>query len=114
MMNYVLMAYRDEKRWEAMSAGERAAFEKACQASEQDLLQSLHLIDSKVLKNDPALTVRIVNGQVSMTESPVAGSEKQLIQLLFVQASDLNAAIQIALKMPHVRGGMIEARSIQE
>ncbi len=114
MMNYVLLAYRDEKRWEAMSASERAAFEEACQASEQDLIHSLHLIDVKGLQNNTALTVRIVNGKVSLTDSPIVGSQEQLIQLLFMQARDLNAAIQIASKMPQARGGPIEVRPIVE
>ncbi len=112
MMNYVLLAYRDEKRWEAMSASERAAFEEACRASEQDLIHSFHLIDVKGLQNNTALTVRIVNGKVSLTDGPVAGSQEQLIQLLFIQARDLNAAIQIASKMPQARGGPIEVRPI--
>jgi hypothetical protein len=112
MMEYVLLAYRDEKRWEAMSANERAAFEEACQASEQDLIHSLHLVDIKSLQNNTALTVRIVNGQVSLADGPVPGSQEQLIQLLFIRARDLNAAIQIASKMPQARAGPIEVRPV--
>jgi hypothetical protein len=112
MNKYVLLVYRDEERWEAMSASERAAFEEACQASEQDLIQSLHLIDVKSLQNDTALTVKFVKGKVFLTDGPVAGSQIQLIQLLFIQASDLNAAIQIASKMPQARAGLIEVRLI--
>jgi hypothetical protein len=114
MMKYLLLAYRDEKRWEAMSASEHAAFEEACQASEQDLIHSLHLIDVKGLQNNTALTVRIVNGKVSLSDGPVAGSREQLIKLLFIQARDLNAAIQIASKMPQARAGPIEVRPIVE
>jgi hypothetical protein len=114
MMKYVLLAYRDEKRWQAMSASERAAFEEACQASEQDLIHSLHLIDVKDLQNNTALTVRIVNGKVSLSDGPVAGSQEQLIKLLFIQARDLNAAIQIASKMPQAQAGPIEVRPIAE
>lgn len=114
MMKYVLLAYQDEKWWGAMSASERAAFEEACQASEQDLIHSLHLIEVKGLQKDTALTVRILNGKVSLTNSPVMGSQEQLIQLLFIQARDLNTAIQIASKMPHARAGPIEVRPIVE
>jgi hypothetical protein len=114
MMKYVLLAYRDEKRWEAMSASERAAFEQACQASEQDLIHNLHLMDVKSLQNNTALTVRILNGKVSLTDGPVAGNQEQLIQLLFIQARDLNAAIQIASQMPQARAGPIEVRLVVE
>jgi hypothetical protein len=114
MMKYILLAYRDEKWWEAMSAGERAAFEEACQASERDLSLSLHLIDVKGLQNDNALTVRVLNGQVSLNGGPVAGGQEQLVQLLFIQARDLNAAIQIASRMPQARAGSVELRPIME
>lgn len=114
MMEYVLLAYRDEKRWQAMSAGERVAFEEACQASEQDLIHSHHLTDVKGLQNNTALTLRIVNGKVSLSDGPVAGGQERLIQLLFIQARDLNAAIQIASKMPQARAGPIEVRPVEE
>lgn len=114
MMKYVLFAYRDEEQWEYMSATERAAFEEACRASEQDLSRSLHLIDIKHLPNNTALTVRIVAGKMSLADVPVQGIQEQLIQLLFIQATDLNVAIQIASKLPHAQGGPIEVRPIVE
>ena len=113
-MTYILLAYRDVKRWESMSASERAAFEEACQASEQDLIRSLHLIGIQPLQNNTALTVRIVDGNPSITDSPVLGGQEQLIELLFIQARDFNAAIQIASQMPQVRAGSIEVRPIVE
>jgi hypothetical protein len=114
MMKYVLLAYRDEKRWASMSASERAAFEQACQASEQDLVGNLHLIDVQALQDNSALTLRIVDGNLSLTEGPMLAGQEQLVQLLFVQARDLNAAIQIASQMPHARAGAIEVRPIVE
>ena len=113
-MNYVLLAFRDEKRWETMSASDRIAFEQACRASEEDLRHGLHLIDVKDLQNNTALTVRMVDGQLSLTDGPVGGSQEQLIQLLFILAKDLNAAIHIASKMPQARYGPIEVRPILE
>ena len=112
MMKYVLLAYRNETRWEAMSASERATFEAACRASEQDLIRSLHLIDVQRPQSNTALTVRIVDGIPSLSDGPVSGGQQQLIQLLFIQTRDLNAAIQIALQMPHARAGAIEVRPI--
>jgi hypothetical protein len=97
-----------------MSASERAAFEEACRASEQDLIHSLHLIDVKAMQNNTALTVRIVNGKLSLTDGPVAGSQEQLIQLFFIQARDLNAALQIASNMPQARAGPIQVRPVME
>jgi hypothetical protein len=114
IMNYVLLAYRDEERWRSMSDGERTAFEEACQASEQDLTCSLHLIVVRDLQTYGALTLRMMDGRLSLTAGPTAGSQGQLIQLLFIQARDLNTAIQIAAKMPQAQAGAIEVRPLAE
>ena len=113
-MKYVLLAYRDEERWKSMSDGERTAFEEACRANEQELIRSLHLIQVQDLQNNSALTVRVVDGRLSLTDGPAAGSQGQLIQLLFIQARDLNTALQIASKMPQAQAGSIEVRPLVE
>lgn len=114
MMKYVLLAYRDEKRWESMSASERVDFEAACQASERELTRSLHLTEVQALQDSTALTIRFVDGNPSLSDSPVHAGSELLIQLLFIQARDLNAAIQIALQMPQAQAGPIEVRPIVE
>ena len=113
-MKYVLLAYRDEERWKSMSDGERTAFEEARQASEQDLNRSLHLIDVRDLQNDGTLTVRVVDGRLSVVDDLAAGSQRQLVQLLVIQARDLNTAIQIASKLPQAQAGVIEVRPLAE
>ena len=112
-MKYVFLAYRDEKQWEAMSSRERDALENACQANEQDLRQSSHLCAVKGLQSShTAITVQIVNGQVSLTDGPFAERQGQLIRLFFIKARDLNEAIQVASKMPQARAGPIEVRPV--
>ena len=113
-MKYVLLAYRDQERWKSMSDGERTAFEQACHASEQDLIRSLHLLDVRDLQTSSVLTLRVVDGRLSLTDGPAAGSQAQLIQLLFIQARDLNTAIQIASKLPQARAGAIEVIPLVE
>jgi hypothetical protein len=112
-MKYVFLAYRDEKQWEAMSAAEREALENACLVHEQDLRQSGRLVAVEGLQSSStALTVRIVHGQVSLTEGPVAGTPGQLIRIFFIRARDLNEAILVASKMPQARMGPIEVRPV--
>jgi hypothetical protein len=113
-MKYVLLVYRDERQWKVMSASERNDFEESCRASEQDLRQSHHLVDVEALQSDTTLTVRVLNGKLSLTDGPVAKTKEQLVQLLFVKAKDLNHAIQVASKMPQARGGPIEVRPVVE
>lgn len=114
-MKYVFLAYGDEKQGEAMSTRERDALENACQANEQDLRQSGHLFAIESLQSSStAITVRIVNGLVSLTDGPFAEMKGQLIRLFFINARDLNEAIQVASKMPQARRGPIEVRPVME
>ena len=114
-MRYVLLAYKDERQSDAMEAHERVALENACAANEQDLRQSGRLLAVEDLTSGhTAITVRVVNGMVSVTESPVIETKGQLSRLFFINARDLNEAIQVASKMPQVRSGPIEVRPIME
>jgi hypothetical protein len=114
-MKYVFLVYQDEKQWDAMSTSERVAIEKACLASEQDLRQSGYLFAFEDLQsNRTSITVRVVNGKVSIDDGSFAETVGQSIQLFFVNARDLNEAIRVASKMPQTRIGPIEVRTIVE
>ena len=114
MLNYVILVYRDERRWETLSAGERRDFEQACRACEQELIRRLHLVDVRHLRQDGALTLRVVDGRLSLADVPAAGSQAQLVQLLFIRARDLNTAVQIASKMPQAQAGSVEVRPLAD
>jgi hypothetical protein len=112
-MNYLFLAYRDEKRWAAMSLQERDALKNACLANEQELRQSGHLLAVEGLQSsNDAITVRLVNGRVSLTDGSSAERQRQLVRLFFINARDFNEAIQVASKMPQARLGPIEIRPV--
>jgi hypothetical protein len=114
-MRYVFLAYQDRKQWEAMSASERDALENACQANEQNLRQSGHLLAVEGLPSShAAITVRLVNGTVSLADGPFAEMPGQLIGIFFIHARDLNEAIRVASQMPQARTGPIEVRPVME
>lgn len=110
-MKYLFLAYQDEEQWDAMSAGERDTLENACLANEQELRQRGHLLAVESLQSSrTAITVRLVHGQVLLTDGPPAG----IIRLFFIQARDLNEAIRLASQMPQARRGPIEVRPVVE
>ena len=117
-MKYIFLAYRDKQQWQALSAAEREALEQACLANEQDLQQSGYLLAVEGLQgNHTAITVRVENGKVSLTDGPFAetsGQSGQLIRLFCIQARDLNEAIQVAAKMPQALTGPIEVRPVTQ
>jgi hypothetical protein len=63
---------------------------------------------------ETATTVRVRNGQLSVTDGPFAETKEQLAGFYLIEARDLNDAIQIAAKIPPAREGSIEVRPIRE
>jgi hypothetical protein len=68
-----------------------------------DIKRNGHFIGgNRLTPADTAITVRVRNGKVSTTDGP------------FVEAKDLNEAIQVAAKIPGARFGCVEVRPIAE
>ena len=112
-MKYVLLTYGDEQQLYAMSSREREAMGNACLANDAALRQSGRLLAVEHLQSSrTATTVRIRNGNVSVSAGPLAETKEQLIGIFTIDARDLNEAIQVAAKMPQARSGPIEVRPI--
>jgi hypothetical protein len=64
---------------------------------------------------DTATTVRIDNGAALVTDGPFVETKEALGGYLFLEADDLDAAIELAGRIPAARlGGAVEVRPIQE
>jgi hypothetical protein len=61
-----------------------------------------------------ATTVRVRNGQASITDGPFAETKEALAGFYLIDARDLNEAIQIAAKIPPAKHGSIEIRPTRE
>ncbi|MGH8306799.1 MAG: YciI family protein, partial [Gammaproteobacteria bacterium] len=83
-MKYLCLVYLDEKRLQEVPDAECVAFDAGlrtdgrCLTSEA--LQSVH----------SATTVRVRNGQVSVTDGPFTETKEQLAGFYMVEARDLN------------------------
>ena len=98
-----------------MSASQRDAFENACLANNEALRESGHLLAVEGLhSSNTATTVRVWNGKVSVNDGSFAEMKEQIIGIYFINARDLNEAIQVAAQMPQARGGPIEVRPMME
>ena len=64
---------------------------------------------------DTATTVRVEDGRTLTTDGPFVDTKEALGGYLFYEADDLDAAIELAAKIPPARlGGAIEIRPIVE
>ena len=60
-----------------------------------------------------ATTVRVRGGEVLTTDGPFAETTEQIAGYYLVECPDLDAAIDLAAKIPGARHGSIEVRPIQ-
>lgn len=112
-MRFVCLGYFDEGIWEAMSESERTAFIDACFAYDEELQRAKHMVGGEGLTTPrEAATVRWKSGRVAVTDGPFAETKEQIGGLMYLEARDLNQAIQLMSKHPGVRVGGFEIRAI--
>ncbi|MGL4574000.1 MAG: YciI family protein [Burkholderiaceae bacterium] len=106
-MKYLCLVYLDQENWNACP-------DPTCFAYVQTLQQSGHLVAGDPLHPvHTATTVRMRNGQVSVTDGPFAETKEALAGYYLIDAKDLNEAIQIAAKIPPAKYGSIEVRPVR-
>jgi hypothetical protein len=114
-MQYLCLVYQEETKLAALSEAEHDAIVSELRDYREYLRQSGHYIASSPLQPvQTATTIRVRNGQLSITDGPFAETKEQLSGVYLIEARDLNDAIRIASKMPPARLGCIEVRPVKE
>ena len=111
-MKYLCLIYLDEKELDAMPAAELSALNAAHLDYNDGLRASGHFIEAEAL--EPVATtacIRFRNGKPTVTDGPFTETKEQLAGFYFVEARDLNEAIQIAAKFPSAPLGRVEVRT---
>jgi hypothetical protein len=62
---------------------------------------------------DTATTVRVRDGERLLTDGPFVETKEHLLGFYLVELPDLDAAIDWAARMPHVRHGTVEVRPVR-
>jgi hypothetical protein len=114
-MRFICLGYMDETKWDGMSEIERAAFMEDCFAYDDELRRGGHFLGGEALQTiRNAATLRSRDGKVTVTDGPFAETKEHLGGILFLEARDLNHAIQLMSKHPGIRSGPFEIRPAQE
>jgi hypothetical protein len=114
-MKYLLLCCHEEKKLDSMSKSECAAVMEETMAYCEALKKSGHLIAVEQLEPvQTAMTVRVRNGKLSVTDGPFAETKEQVGGFFLIDARDLNEAIQVASKFPSARFGSLEVRPVKE
>ena len=118
-MKYMLLIHqgttptpRDPEAWDALSEEEQNAVYAAYQALNETPGVTPGL---QLQPPETATTVRVQDGETLTTDGPFVETKEALGGYLFFEADDLDAAIELAARIPAARmGGAIEVRPIVE
>jgi hypothetical protein len=107
-MKYLCLVYLSKENWNACP-------DDHCFTFAEGLHQSGRLLAADPLHPvDTATTVRVRNGQMTMTDGPFAETKEMLAGFYLVDAKDLNEAAHIASQIPPAKYGSIEVRPVRE
>ena len=114
-MKYLLLCCHEEQKLDSMSKIECATLMEETMTYCEALKKSGHLVAVEQLEPvQTAMTVRVRNGQLSVTDGPFVETKEQVGGFFLINARDLNEAIQVASKFPSVRLGSMEVRPVRE
>jgi hypothetical protein len=118
-MKYLLLIHqgdaptpRDSEAWERLSEDEQNAVYRDYQA-----INETPGVSPGVQMQPPeaATTVRVEDGKTLTTDGPFVATKEALGGWLLFEADDLDAAIELAARIPAARmGGAVEVRPVVE
>ncbi|MGH3011007.1 MAG: YciI family protein [Gaiellaceae bacterium] len=117
-MNYLLLIHQGDtplpgsEEWERLSQDEQTAVYRDYQA-----INETPGVTPGIQMQPPgtATTVRVSGGETLTTDGPFVAVKEALGGYLFFEADDLDAAIELASRIPAARmGGAVEVRPLVE
>ena len=112
-MQYMLLIYDEEAKWDQMSETEKGKMFGEYGAFSEGIRKSGHFKSGDALQpTATATTVRVRDGKSVKTHGPFAETREQLGGFYIIEAKDLDEACAIAAKIPSARIGSIEIRPV--
>lgn len=112
-MRYILLIYDDEKGWANLSEAERqhsmGEFEKLRRE-----IAGQYVAGSQLHPTSATTSVRTRNGKRMVTDGPFAETREQIGGYWLIDVKDLDAAIDIAARIPSGPTGAVEIRPLVE
>jgi hypothetical protein len=112
-MKYAFTIYGDEAQRESASDEDRQATSQAYGTLTQEMQEKGVLVAGEGLyPTQTATTVRVRDGERSVTDGPFAETKEQLGGFYVLDCRDLDEAIEWAAKIPGAQAGSIEIRPV--
>jgi len=107
-MKYLCLVYGAEDKIGVMTDDE-------CMEYDAEIRRSGSCLASEALQQvKTAKTVRVRHDKAFVTDGPFAETKEQLAGFYLIDAENINAAIDIASKIPPAQVGCIEVRPVRE
>ena len=114
-MQYMLLIYAEEGRWENLSEEEReTAMQRYRDFTEELRSAGAMVAGDRLQPSANATTVRVREGEQLVTDGPFAETKETLGGYYLIEADSLDDAIQWATKLPGSYHGSVEIRAIAE
>ena len=111
-MKYMLLVYANESGWKSLPEDEQQAV-----SDEYMALRSAPGVigDNRLQPVSTTTTVRVEDGRTLTTDGPFVETKEALGGYYLLEADDLDAAIELASRVPAARmGGAVEVRPVVE
>jgi len=113
-MRYVCLVYFDPKNVFNQSPEAKTVLAETM-PYDQELAARGYLVLAQALELPAAATtLRVRDGQLSVTDGPFMETKEVLGGFLLIEASDLNEAIRVAADIPLAKLGSIEVRPVAD
>ena len=112
-MQYLLMIYQNEAEYAKIDTGTTQKMSAEYEAFTQSIIRNGNFkAGDRLRPTATATTVRVRDGKILATDGPFAETREQLGGYYLVEARDLDAAIEMAARIPGARDGSIEVRPV--
>lgn len=114
-MKYLCLVYYSEAEVGQMSPDDWLALNYECVAYGEEIAASGHRLGGSALEpTTTAVTVRVRDGQTTVTDGPFAETREQLAGFYLLDACDIDDAVRTAARIPPARLGSIEIRPVRD
>ncbi|MGV3482910.1 MAG: YciI family protein [Planctomycetaceae bacterium] len=114
-MKFVCLGYIAPSSFEQLPKDEQSRLMNECFDYDDELRRGNHFLGGEALQPaQHAVTLRMNNGAVEVTDGPYAETKEMLGGILLLEANDLNHAIALMSRHPGVKAGPFEIRPADE
>src|ERR1700722_18159538 len=114
-MKYVCLGFIDETKFAEIPQEDRQRMIEECFAYDDEIRRGGHFLEGEALDSARnAVTLRMKNGELEVTDGPYAETKEMLGGILLLEARDLNHAVALMSRHPGVRMGPFEIRPANE